>query len=151
MGQYGPVEACTIMRDPNGRSRGFAFLTYKSADSVTKVLAEVHHLDGKQVSRALLKTPLALSYPAVPDPVLTLRSTPNEPFPGRSTSVQPKSLSAVSPRQSHPSPFGSSLRSSDPSWTRRSCLTGRRDGPRDSHSRHSGMKRVWASQWLLAA
>jgi RNA-binding protein Musashi len=54
MGQYGPVEACTIMRDPNGRSRGFAFLTYKSADSVTKVLAEVHHLDGKQVSQAIL-------------------------------------------------------------------------------------------------
>lgn len=49
MRQYGPIEACTIMRDPNGRSRGFAFLTYQSAESVDKVLAEVHHLDGKQV------------------------------------------------------------------------------------------------------
>lgn len=108
MGQYGPVEACTIMRDPNGRSRGFAFLTYKQADSVTKVLAEVHHLDGKQVSRALLKTQLALSCPAILDPVLTLRSTPNEPFPGRSTNGPPKYSSVVSPRQSPLSPFGSS-------------------------------------------
>lgn len=50
MGKYGEIEMCTIMRDPNGRSRGFAFLTYTHASSVNAVLAEVHHLDGKQVS-----------------------------------------------------------------------------------------------------
>lgn len=53
MGQYGDIDACTIMRDPNGRSRGFAFLTYKEAASVNKVMSQQHHLDGKQVRRAL--------------------------------------------------------------------------------------------------
>lgn len=49
MAQYGEIDACTIMRDPSGRSRGFAFLTYKSPVSVAKVLGQTHHLDGKQV------------------------------------------------------------------------------------------------------
>lgn len=49
MSKYGEIDACTIMRDPSGRSRGFAFLTYTSPVSVSKVLEEVHHLDGKQV------------------------------------------------------------------------------------------------------
>ena len=53
MAQYGEVEACTIMRDPNGRSRGFAFLTYQSAESVAKVMGMTHHLDGKQVGLLL--------------------------------------------------------------------------------------------------
>lgn len=50
MGQFGEIDACTIMRDPSGRSRGFAFLTYRDPASVTKVMAQTHHLDGKQVS-----------------------------------------------------------------------------------------------------
>ncbi|WVR04274.1 hypothetical protein IAU60_001274 [Kwoniella sp. DSM 27419] len=49
MAQFGEIEASTIMRDPTGRSRGFAFLTYRDAASVTKVLAQTHHLDGKQI------------------------------------------------------------------------------------------------------
>lgn len=49
MGQFGEIDACTIMRDPSGRSRGFAFLTYRDPASVTKVMAQTHHLDGKQV------------------------------------------------------------------------------------------------------
>ncbi|ODN75166.1 hypothetical protein L202_06369 [Cryptococcus amylolentus CBS 6039] len=49
MGQFGEIDACTIMRDPSGRSRGFAFLTYKSPTSVTKVMAQPHVLDGKQI------------------------------------------------------------------------------------------------------
>ena len=51
MSQYGEVDACTIMRDPSGRSRGFAFLTYSNAASVAKVMSLTHHLDGKQVSK----------------------------------------------------------------------------------------------------
>ena len=54
MSQYGEVDACTIMRDPSGRSRGFAFLTYSNAASVAKVMSLTHHLDGKQVSEAVM-------------------------------------------------------------------------------------------------
>lgn len=49
MAQFGEIDQCTIMRDPSGRSRGFGFLTYASAESVRKVLAKTHQLDGKQV------------------------------------------------------------------------------------------------------
>lgn len=48
--QFGPVVACTIMRDPtNGRSRGFGFLTFRDASSVNVVMVKEHHLDGKIV------------------------------------------------------------------------------------------------------
>jgi len=50
MGQFGEIDSATIMRDPSGRSRGFAFLTYTNVSSVNKVMEQVHHLDGKQVS-----------------------------------------------------------------------------------------------------
>lgn len=41
------------MRDPDGRSRGFAFLTFEDAESVNAVLARDHVLDGKSVRRLL--------------------------------------------------------------------------------------------------
>ena len=47
------VDACTIMRDPDGRSRGFAFLTIEDPESVSAVLARNHILDGKSVRRPL--------------------------------------------------------------------------------------------------
>lgn len=37
------------MRDPDGRSRGFAFLTFDEPESVSAVLARNHLLDGKSV------------------------------------------------------------------------------------------------------
>lgn len=43
------VDACTIMRDPDGRSRGFAFLTFEDPESVNAVQAREHVLDGKTV------------------------------------------------------------------------------------------------------
>ncbi|KAK8846582.1 hypothetical protein IAR55_005668 [Kwoniella newhampshirensis] len=49
MAQFGEIDACTIMRDLTGRSRGFAFLTYRNPSSVTKVMSQNHHLDGKQI------------------------------------------------------------------------------------------------------
>lgn len=49
MGQFGEIDSSTIMRDPSGRSRGFAFLTFSNVSSVNKVMGQVHHLDGKQV------------------------------------------------------------------------------------------------------
>jgi len=61
MAQYGEIDQSTIMRDPTGRSRGFAFLTYRDPASVTKVMSQSHHLDGKQVSRVAL--PLSFGFP----------------------------------------------------------------------------------------
>ena len=48
--QFGKVEACTIMRDPTGRSRCFAFLTFEDPASVNAVMVREHVLDGKIVS-----------------------------------------------------------------------------------------------------
>lgn len=48
------------MRDPTGRSRGFAFLTFEQGESVDKVLGELHVVDGKPV-RFLFRP---LSFPA---------------------------------------------------------------------------------------
>ncbi|KAI9571855.1 hypothetical protein HD554DRAFT_2070013 [Boletus coccyginus] len=47
--EFGKVDACTIMRDPDGRSRGFAFLTFEDAEPVNAVLARDHILDGKSI------------------------------------------------------------------------------------------------------
>ncbi|KAG6370719.1 hypothetical protein JVT61DRAFT_11105 [Boletus reticuloceps] len=47
--EFGKVDACTIMRDPDGRSRGFAFLTFEDPESVNAVLARDHVLDGKSI------------------------------------------------------------------------------------------------------
>ena len=38
------------MRDPDGRSRGFAFLTFEDPNSVNAVMVREHYLDGKAVS-----------------------------------------------------------------------------------------------------
>ncbi|CAA7262573.1 unnamed protein product [Cyclocybe aegerita] len=47
--QFGKVDAVTIMRDPTGTSRGFAFLTFEDANSVNAVLGQEHSLDGKAI------------------------------------------------------------------------------------------------------
>ncbi|KAL4401702.1 translation regulator [Malassezia pachydermatis] len=47
-GQFGPVTACTVMRDSaSGRSRGFAFVTFSDPKSVNAVMVREHFLDGK--------------------------------------------------------------------------------------------------------
>ena len=47
-GQFGPVSACTVMRDGStGRSRGFAFVTFSDPKSVNAVMVREHFLDGK--------------------------------------------------------------------------------------------------------
>ncbi|KAG8908789.1 hypothetical protein FRB99_003027 [Tulasnella sp. 403] len=45
--QFGKIDACTIMRDANGRSRGFAFLTFEDPAAVNAVMVREHYLDGK--------------------------------------------------------------------------------------------------------
>ncbi|KIK54588.1 hypothetical protein GYMLUDRAFT_176870, partial [Collybiopsis luxurians FD-317 M1] len=47
--QFGKVDACTIMRDPSGTSRGFAFLTFEDPNAVVAVTAREHVLDGKAI------------------------------------------------------------------------------------------------------
>ncbi|KZT51400.1 RNA-binding domain-containing protein [Calocera cornea HHB12733] len=47
--QFGEVDACTIMRDAGGRSRGFAFLTFRDPAAVNAVMVREHHLDGKTI------------------------------------------------------------------------------------------------------
>lgn len=47
--QFGKVDACTIMRDPAGTSRGFAFLTFDDPNAVSAVVAREHFLDGKAI------------------------------------------------------------------------------------------------------
>ncbi|KAF8154032.1 hypothetical protein B0H34DRAFT_720089 [Crassisporium funariophilum] len=47
--KFGKVDACTIMRDPSGTSRGFAFLTFENPASVNNVVAQEHVLDGKAI------------------------------------------------------------------------------------------------------
>lgn len=47
--EFGKVDAVTIMRDPNGRSRGFAFLTFEDPAAVNAVVVREHHLDGKAI------------------------------------------------------------------------------------------------------
>ena len=52
--QFGKVDACTIMRDPAGRSRGFAFLTFEDPAAVNAVMVREHYLDGKIVGSFFL-------------------------------------------------------------------------------------------------
>ncbi|KAJ6510270.1 hnRNP A1-gamma isoform [Mycena vitilis] len=47
--EFGKVDACTIMRDPSGTSRGFAFMTFEDPASVATVLGREHVLDGKAI------------------------------------------------------------------------------------------------------
>lgn len=47
--EFGKVEDCTILRDQDGRSRGFAFLTFEDPNSVNAVMVREHILDGKAV------------------------------------------------------------------------------------------------------
>ncbi|KAG6908709.1 hypothetical protein DXG01_003642 [Tephrocybe rancida] len=49
MSQLLKVDACTIMRDPTGTSRGFAFLTFEDANAVNAVVTRDHVLDGKSI------------------------------------------------------------------------------------------------------
>ncbi|KAH9040881.1 hypothetical protein EDB83DRAFT_2677625 [Lactarius deliciosus] len=47
--EFGEVDACTIVRDADGRSRGFAFLTFEDPASINAVMIPEHLLDGKAI------------------------------------------------------------------------------------------------------
>lgn len=51
------------MRDPTGKSRGFAFLTYEDPLSINGVFTRDHILDGKPVSNSFFEfNPNLLKY-----------------------------------------------------------------------------------------
>jgi RNA recognition motif-containing protein len=52
--EFGKVDACTIVRDADSKSRGFAFLTFEDPASVNAVMVREHFLDGKAVRVPLL-------------------------------------------------------------------------------------------------
>jgi len=43
--EFGKVDACTTVRDADGKSRGFAFLTFDDPASVNAVMFREHFLD----------------------------------------------------------------------------------------------------------
>jgi len=47
--QYGRITECTVMKDNNGCSRGFGFITYENPEVLDKVLEINHILDGKTI------------------------------------------------------------------------------------------------------
>ncbi|KAH9015888.1 hnRNP A1-gamma isoform [Lactarius pseudohatsudake] len=47
--EFGKVDACTIVRDADGKSRGFAFLTFEEPASVNAVMIREHFLDGRAI------------------------------------------------------------------------------------------------------
>ncbi|KAH9025592.1 hypothetical protein EDB85DRAFT_1869468 [Lactarius pseudohatsudake] len=47
--EFGKVDACTIVRDADGKSRGFAFLTFEDPTPVNAVMIQELFLDGKAI------------------------------------------------------------------------------------------------------
>lgn len=48
--RFGEILECGVMRDnATGRSRGFAFLTFKDPKVVNVIMSKEHYLDGKIV------------------------------------------------------------------------------------------------------
>ena len=126
--QFGKVEACTIMRDPAGRSRCFAFLTFEDPASVNAVMVREHFLDGKIVRGPVVHIDLMITH------LFPHRSTRSAQYHGRSTSAPPSCSSAVSQAVSHQSQCVISSRNSAKSSTRPSCLTAKRGEARVSAS-----------------
>ncbi|KAF8820333.1 Polyadenylate-binding protein, cytoplasmic [Cardiosporidium cionae] len=47
--EFGDLDDALIVREKDGRSRGYGFVTYKYLDSVRACLSGTHHLDGKEL------------------------------------------------------------------------------------------------------
>ncbi len=58
--EFGKVDACTIIRDADGKSLGFAFLTFDDSASVNAVMIREHFVDGKAVCLILCRVCLPL-------------------------------------------------------------------------------------------
>ena len=82
--EFGKVDACTIVRDADGKSRGFAFLTFEDPASVNAVMVREHFLDGKAV-RVLCTPSTSHTFSDKCFSCFRNRSTPNARFHGRNT------------------------------------------------------------------
>jgi len=47
---YGEITDAVVMKDAVGRSRGFAFVTFRDPSVVDRVMQDIHVIDGRQVS-----------------------------------------------------------------------------------------------------
>ena len=91
---FGEVEDCTILRDQEGRSRGFAFLTFREPSSVNAVMVREHVLDGKAVGGLSCATVSVQS-------MIPYRLTPSARFRERSTCAIRAISSAACRTQRH--------------------------------------------------
>ncbi|KAH7648464.1 UBP1 interacting 2a [Cryptosporidium bovis] len=57
--KFGEIEDSTIIREKNGRSRGYGFVTYKSSDSIKKLFNENLVLNGRQLLVKLAADPFS--------------------------------------------------------------------------------------------
>ncbi|OII75009.1 RRM domain-containing protein [Cryptosporidium ubiquitum] len=57
--KFGEIEDSTIIREKNGRSRGYGFVTYKSSDSIKKLFNENLILNGRQLLVKLAADPFS--------------------------------------------------------------------------------------------
>lgn len=57
--RFGEVEDSTIIREKNGRSRGYGFVTYKKSDSIKKLFNENLVLSGRQLLVKLAADPFS--------------------------------------------------------------------------------------------
>lgn len=74
------------MRDPAGRSRGFAFLTFEDPSAVNKVMVQEHFLDGKIVGPQLIWAAISYSF--------LCRSIPSAQFLALNTNARSRCLLA---------------------------------------------------------
>eukprot|EP00917_Polyrhabdina_sp_WS-2016_P009260 GHVP01020655.1.p1 GENE.GHVP01020655.1~~GHVP01020655.1.p1 ORF type:complete len:245 (+),score=52.87 GHVP01020655.1:27-737(+) len=56
---FGPVDDATIVRERDGRSKGFGFVTFNNVASAEKVLETTHKLDGRVLMAKLASDPFA--------------------------------------------------------------------------------------------
>lgn len=57
--KFGEIEDSTIIREKNGRSRGYGFVTYKSSESIKKLFNENLVLNGRQLLVKLAADPFS--------------------------------------------------------------------------------------------
>ncbi|KAJ1613821.1 RRM domain-containing protein [Cryptosporidium canis] len=57
--KFGEIEDSTIIREKNGKSRGYGFVTYKNSDSIKKLFSENLTLNGRQLLVKLAADPFS--------------------------------------------------------------------------------------------
>lgn len=94
---FGPIISCKVQRDPDGRPRGFGFVSYKDPTSANAAIAGMHGfpVDGKHLKVQLKKGDSDL--PMIPVP----------PPPGGAAPPPPGSFAPAAPARPPPPPGSS--------------------------------------------